>query len=87
MADALRYKGQPPLRQWLAQVGVWPPGMAKPPRPKEAAEWVLKQTRQPRSSAIYQQLATRIGVHGCTDTAFVDLHNTLRAWFPVEATT
>lgn len=84
VADALRYKGQPPLRQWLAQVGVWPQGLAKPPRPKEAAEWVLKQTRQPRSSSIYQQLASRIGVNGCTDASFVELHNTLRIWFPAE---
>lgn len=84
VADALRYKGQPPLRQWLAQVGVWPQGLAKPPRPKEAAEWVLKQTRQPRSSSIYQQLASRIGVNGCTDASFVELHSTLRTWFPAE---
>jgi hypothetical protein len=84
VADALRYKGQPPLRQWLAQVGVWPQGLAKPPRPKEAAEWVLKQTRQPRSSSIYQQLASRIGINGCTDASFVELHSTLKTWFPAE---
>lgn len=82
VAAALKYKGQPPLRQWLEQHGWWPQGAAKPPRPKEAAEWVLRQTRSPRSSAIYQQLAARIGIAGCTDDAFVAMHAQLQAWFP-----
>lgn len=85
VAEALRYQGQPPLRQWLEQNGWWPQDAAKPPRPKEAAEWVLKQTRQPRSSAIYQQLTARIGIDGCTDAAFASLHATLQAWFPTGA--
>ena len=84
VADALRYKGQLPLRRWLAEAGVWPQGVAKPPRPKEAAEWVLKQTRQPRSSAIYQKLAASISIHRCTDLAFGELHQALKAWFPEE---
>jgi hypothetical protein len=87
VADALRYKGQPPLRQWLEQNGLWPQGMPKPPKPKEAVEWALKQTKKPRSAAIYQQLASRIGIHGCTDQAFLDLHHTLKSWFPNEMPT
>ena len=87
VAEALRYKGQPTLRQWLAQAGLWPEGAAKPPRPKEAAEWVLKQTRHPRSSSIYEQLAARVSIHGCTDAAFLELHQTLKAWFPAEIAT
>lgn len=84
VAAALRYKGQPALRQWLEQSGLWPQGLAKPPRPKEAVEWALRQTKQPRSSAIYQRLASCIGIHGCTDNAFTELHSTLKSWFPVE---
>lgn len=87
VAAALRYKGQPALRHWLEQSGFWPEGLPKPPRPKEAVEWALKQTKQPRSSAIYQQLASRIGIHGCSDQAFLDLHHTLKSWFPIEMPT
>ena len=85
-AQALRYKGQPPLRQLLADRGLWPLDAAKPPRPKEAAQWVLRQTRQPRSSAIYQQLAAQVSTRGCTDAAFGELHATLQAWFAPEGT-
>ena len=84
MAQTLRYKGQPPLRQLLADNGWWPLGAAKPPRPKEAAQWVLRQTRQPRSSAIYQQLAVQVSTKGCTDAAFGELNATLQAWYPQE---
>jgi len=84
VAEALRYMGQPPLRQLLADKGWWPQGAAKPPRPKEAAEWVLRQTRQPRSSSIYLKLAAHISIKGCTDAAFIELHGALQAWFPQE---
>ena len=87
VADVLRYRGGTPLRQYLADHGWWPQGADKPPRPKEAAEWVLRQTRQPRSSSIYQRLAERISIRGCTDAAFADLHAALQAWFPGEQAT
>jgi hypothetical protein len=82
VARVLKYEGHPGLRQWLEQNNRWPQGVAKPPRPKEAAEWVLRQTRQPRSSSIYQKLAERISIGGCTDPAFLAMHAQLRAWFP-----
>jgi len=82
VAQILRYNGQPPLRQLLQQNDWWPQGAVKPPRPKEAAEWVLRQTRLPRSSSIYQQLAARISVGGCTDPAFQAMRAQLHAWFP-----
>lgn len=82
VAAVLNYRQQPALRQWLEQSGWWPQNAAKPPRPKEAAEWVLKQTKKPRSSAIYQQLAACIGIAGCTDEAFTAMHAQLQAWFP-----
>lgn len=85
VAEVLRYKGEKSLRQHLADSGLWPAELAKPPRPKEAAEWVLKQTRLPRSSAIYQKLAEHISIKGCTDTAFKEMHAAFLAWFPSEA--
>jgi hypothetical protein len=84
VAAALRYRDTLTLRALLEQKGLWPAGQAKPPRPKEAAEWVLRQTRRPRSSAIYEELASRISIRGCTDAAFQELHATLQAWFPAE---
>lgn len=84
VADALRYRGEPSLRTLLAQQGFWLADEAKPRQPKEAAEWVLRQTRRPRSSAIYEEIARRISIRGCTDTAFMDLNVALREWFPAE---
>ncbi len=85
VAEILRYRDAPPLRQYLADQDWWPLDQSKPPRPKEATEWILRQTRQPRSSAIYEQLAEKISVIGCTDQAFAEMRATLLAWFPVEA--
>jgi len=85
VADALGYQGQQDLRRLLEQQGFWPADATKPPRPKETAEWVLRQTRNPRSASIYEKLARRISVKGCTDTAFQELNATLRAWFPAES--
>jgi hypothetical protein len=82
VAQALRYSQQPSLRQLLEQNNRWPRGALKPPRPKEAAEWVLRQTRQPRSSSIYQQLAAQISIRGCTDPAFQAMRAQMHAWFP-----
>lgn len=82
--NVLRYKGDKSLRQHLADNGWWPEEATKPPRPKEAAEWVLKQTRQPRSSAIYEKLAKHISISGCTDAAFLELRAALLQWFPQE---
>ena len=87
VAEALRYRGPVNLRQHLADHGWWPRELAKPPHPKEAAEWVLRQSGQPRSSAIYQRLASRVSVLGCADAAFLDMCSTLNLWFPVGAST
>jgi hypothetical protein len=85
VAAALGYDGEPGLRALLEQRGWWPSGAAKPPRPKEAVEWVLQQTRLPRSSSLYQALAYRISSKGCTDAAFLAMRAQFQAWFPVEA--
>ncbi|KPD17348.1 hypothetical protein ADM96_19475 [Burkholderia sp. ST111] len=82
VAEALKYRGELGLRRFLEQHNWWPQGATKPPRPKEAAEWLLRQTKTPRSSSIYQKLAAHISIKGCTDVAFADMHTQLRAWFP-----
>ncbi len=70
------------LRTTLENQGFWQPNEAKPARPKEAVEWALRRSKKGRSSAIYQQLATRVTARGCTDQAFYTLRNALLRWFP-----
>ncbi len=74
--------GKITLRQLLQQNDWWPQGDVKPPRPKKAAEWVLRQTRLPRSSSIHQQMAAKVSIRGCTDPAFRAMREQLHAWFP-----
>lgn len=87
LIEVLRYRSGPDFFTLLMQQDWWLAGQAKPPRPKETLEWVLRQTRRPRSSAIYEELASRISIKGCSDAAFRELHATLQAWFPLETPT
>lgn len=73
------------LRSTLEAQGFWQASRAKPDRPKEAVEWVLRQAKKGRSSAIYQQLAARVTAQGCSDQAFHTLRNALLRWFPPSA--
>lgn len=83
VCTALGFEGEfAALRAALESQGFWQPHEAKPSRPKEAAEWVLRLSRKGRSSAIYQQLAMRVTARGCTDAAFHTLRNSLLRWFP-----
>ncbi len=75
-----------PLKAWLQEKNYWPPDRIKPQHPKEALELVLRHVRMARSSAIYKQLAERVGLNRCTDQAFLKLKNTLQSWFPVSNT-
>jgi hypothetical protein len=73
---------QPPLRQWLAETGRWPPDAPKPPRPKEAYLDALRYARKAQSSAIYGELARSVSLQGHSDAAFLRFTTTVRAWFP-----
>jgi len=76
---------QPALRQWLADNRYLTAGQTKPARPKEALEAALKLVKKPRSSALYETLAAKVGLGRCTDRAFIQLKTTLQAWFPPDA--
>lgn len=81
--DILGWSGRsPPLRRWLAERGLWNDGSVKPDQPKEAVEAALRHARKQRSSSIYRDLATRVGLGRCTDRAFLKLKAALRSWFP-----
>lgn len=84
VVEAFEYEEAIPLRQWLRErePPMWLDGEAKPARPKEAVEAVLRMTRVPRSSAIYRQIVERVSIKGCTDPAFALLCECLRRWFP-----
>lgn len=83
VANALGYKGNGSLRELLKHQGFWPDGAAKPTDPKAAAIWLLRHTRQPLSSSVYERLCARVGLGGCVDPAFLDLRNALIEWFPI----
>ncbi len=56
-------------------------GLPKPADPKAAVERVMWLVRKPRSSAVYRQLAARVGLDRCSDSAFAKLRRLLREWF------
>jgi hypothetical protein len=74
-------KRQPRLRDKLVERGLLETDQAKPAQPKQAVEWALREARKARSSALYGQLAQRIGLGRCSDPAFVRFKRILRKWF------
>lgn len=83
---AVGHRRPPPLRHALAEGGQWPEGQHKPPQPKELLKSVLRRTGVPFSSDVHREVAENVSGKGCTDPAFALLVETLRRWFPVEAT-
>jgi hypothetical protein len=69
------------VRDWLQTQGLLGRDQAKPSRPKEAMERVLFEARKPRSSALYEELARRVSLGSCVDSAFARLRTILREWF------
>ena len=74
----------PKLRPWLIEQDYLQEDEAKPARPKEAFEAALREARKPRSASLYQQIAKRVSLRRCTDTAFLELKGILSNWFPPE---
>jgi hypothetical protein len=62
--------------------GWWYPGAAKPIRPKELFEAVLRERGLKPTSARFGELARRVTLANCRDPAFCLLVDTLRHWFP-----
>lgn len=70
------------LRGWLEQEGYTFSPLGKPDRPKEAMEAAIRQKRQPRSSAMFEKIASNVSLNKCVDPAFQRLCGLLREWFP-----
>ena len=71
-----------PLREWLRAQGILAPGSIKPSRPKDALTLALRESRTPRSSALYRAVTASVGLTHCTDPAFVKVKGVLKSWFP-----
>jgi hypothetical protein len=69
------------IRKWLLEKGFKFDPNSKPCRPKEALEAALNITRQPRSSTLFQNIASHISLARCNDNAFVRLRSRLQEWF------
>jgi hypothetical protein len=70
------------IRDWLQGQGCPFDERGKPTRPKEALEAVFRRTQVSRSSAHYEQLASRLSLRRCEDAAFRRLSAAFREWFP-----
>jgi hypothetical protein len=70
------------LKEWLRTRTLLKVGEAKPQRPKETLESVLKENQMPWSSAIHEKMAATADTTGCVDGAFLKLKSTLQRWFP-----
>lgn len=86
-ATALGWSSWDSLRPALEAQGFLAAGRPKPARPKEAAEWALRNCgkRAPRSAALYRQVSSQVSIRRCEDDALAQLVSALRAWFPDEA--
>lgn len=85
-ATALGWASWDVLRPALEKQGLLAADRAKPERPKEAAEWALRNCghKAPRSAALYRQISSHVAIERCEDDALTRLLNALRAWFPAE---
>ena len=76
------FKSPENYRQVLAGAGHWPKDAAKPPRPKEALEYLRRRHKVKAFNAEFGKLAAAMSVRQCQDPAFIQLRDQLRAWFP-----
>jgi hypothetical protein len=74
--------GPASFKRWLVDHRHLKEGRFKPDQPKEVMEEVLRVLKRPRSSAIYLELARKVGFGKCQDPAFLKLKATMLAWFP-----
>ncbi|PMH08663.1 methylation-associated defense system protein MAD4 [Vibrio lentus] len=83
----LGYAGQEgSLRQWLADKGLWPTDVLKPPEPKKAIDFVRAQSWGPSITRpqIFKAVAKNVSFRRCQDDSFVGLWQQLQVWYPVQ---
>jgi hypothetical protein len=82
VASALGWSSLTELRTWLEREGLWGPAEHKPRDPKAAFQRATRERGRVPSSAIFNKLASSVGLARCTDRAFLRLRETLTTWFP-----
>ena len=85
LRELLRWPEDGAIRDWLRNRGFTFGPDDKPVRPKEALDAMRGVHKQPRSSALYAKVTSRLSLQNCRDAAFIRLRNQLRVWFPVTA--
>jgi hypothetical protein len=69
------------LTRTLEHAGYLEPGHTKPHNPKDALDHVLRLSNKRHSSALFLELAQKVGFESCKDPAFLKLKATLQKWF------
>lgn len=72
---------KPTLRRWLADQGWLQKNEVKPRQPKEAFRAALREAQTPRSASLYEQIAKKVSLDKCNDTAFQEFKSILQSWF------
>ena len=81
--EVMGWKGKTPsLRQWLFHLKFWTEEEIKPNQPKAAFRAALRESRTPRSSSLYLQIAKKASLRRCQDPSFLELKFILQNWFP-----
>ncbi|HQL70961.1 MAG TPA: hypothetical protein PLA77_09025 [Bacteroidales bacterium] len=81
IAEAIEWQEQTEILDWLHQNQLKNPTSLKPTQPKESFEALLKKSKTPRSSSIYESIASTASYRNCIDPAFHKLLNTLKDWY------
>lgn len=82
LREAFHWPENGSIRDWLRGKGFDFSADGKPTRPKEALDAMVPVHKQPRSSALYEKITSRISLQNCQDAAFVRLRSQLQEWFP-----
>ena len=75
-------EGNAGLRNWLQDRHLWPQAAIKPPDPKDAMATAMREKNKRPTSDVFAELAKKVGIRRCQDAAFIELRETLQAWFP-----
>lgn len=79
------FRCPPNYRQLLADAGLWPSDVAKPPDPKTALKHLKDHHGARAGNAEFGKLAAATSVRYCQDPAFIQLRDQLRTWFPEQS--
>ena len=82
LSELLEWDARHSIRDWLREKNFAIQDTGKPVRPKESLDAILAAKKMPRSSSVYQRIASRQSLSKCSDGAFQRLRTLLQLWFP-----